>query len=182
MGKNYYYAAELIEPVDRPITKTLALKLYKQVLATDTQLSPVKRCYFAREFAESIDIYRAELDNASEIVRIDDLKDNIQQLREEIEELDEELDDASADDIDYEAFDRRNNLKAKLKEKQQELKTLAASEKKLHNKDLRFYLAAELMWVLHKKPQPSALEIAQQTQDYWEAQQSRKQNPSDPMA
>lgn len=178
MEKNYYYSAELIEPVDKPITKTLAVKLYAQVLAKERpHLDQAVRTEMVCGFRESIDIYRLKLDYVSQTVRIEDLKNNIIQLREEIEELDEALDGLKADDIDYSDFEHRNDLKAKLKDKQQELKQLKAVEKKLNNKDLRFFLAAELMYLTHGKEVPEAIEIAQQTQDYWDAIRAKKQLP-----
>lgn len=175
MTKGCYYEGAMFEPVDKPINKTLAVKMYAHVLATERpNLSPAMRLDWIRNFGESIDLYRCTLDNFRDAVYISDLKENVRNLREELGELDEDVEGLSADEIDYELFERRNLLKPKFIEKQAELKKLQATDRKLKNKDLRFFLAAELMALVHQKAAPEALDIAQQTQDYWDAIRKKK--------
>ncbi|WP_287917534.1 hypothetical protein [Comamonas sp.] len=157
------FSGDTVEPTDKRITKTLAVKMYSQVirLAYPGWTEKEYRSS-AAYFGESISFHWSMLEQQAPTWEIDDLKQNIEDLEEELSyEAAEDNEDPDQERIDW--------LRGKIKLRSEELQELELRAKKYKNRDLRFFLASALNNSVHGTETEDTETIAQKTDDFWKS-------------
>lgn len=159
---NTRFSGALVEPIDKRITKTLAVKMYLQVIRQARPGRPEKMYKSsAAYFAENVSLHWSMLEQEIPTWELDDLQENIEGLENDL------LDELEVEEGDTPDQERIDWLHKKIKLRGEELSALKARAKKYKNRDLRFFLASELNSFVHGV-EPEAFEaIAQQTHDFW---------------
>lgn len=159
---NTRFSGALIEPIDKRITKTLAVKMYLQVIRQARPGRPEKmHKSSAAYFAENVSLHWSMLEQEIPTWELDDMQQNIEGLESDL--LDElEVEEGEAPDRE-----RIDWLRKKIKLRREELVELKDRAKKYKNRDLRFFLASELNSFVHGVEPDTFETIAQQTHDFW---------------
>ena len=159
---NTRFSGSLIEPIDKRITKTLAVKMYLQVIRQARPGRPEKMYKSsAAYFAENVSLHWSMLEQEIPTWELDDMQQNIEGLENDL------LDELEAEEGDAPDQERIDWLRKKIKLRREELNELKDRAKKYKNRDLRFFLASELNSFVHGVEPETFETIVQQTHDFW---------------